>query len=117
MNLLGSDSEASRTVRPHVLLADSTRWPEAARLAISLSSAGIDVSAVCPSRGHPLRKIKCVRRMFPYGGFRPLDSLVAAINATEPWMIIPCDERTVQHLHELHAHPLAARSPAVRWRH
>jgi hypothetical protein len=41
--------------------------------------------------------------MFPYGGFRPLDSLVAAINATEPGVIIPCDERTVQHLHELHA--------------
>jgi len=41
--------------------------------------------------------------MFPYGGFRPLDSLVAAINATEPRIIIPCDERAVQHLHELHA--------------
>ena len=104
MKPLGSDSETTRAVRPHVLLADSTRWPEAARLAVSLSNAGIDVSAVCPSRGHPLRKIKCVRRMFPYGGFRPLDSLAAAINATEPWIIIPCDERTVQHLHELHAH-------------
>ena len=111
MNLLGSASEASRAVRPHVLLADSTRWPEAARLAISLSNAGIDVSAVCPSRGHPLRKIGSVRRMFPYGGFRPLDSLAAAINATEPQIIIPCDERTVQHLHELHAQ---SRPPEVR---
>jgi hypothetical protein len=104
MKPLGSASETLRAVRPHVLLADSTRWPEAARLAIGLSSAGVDVSAVCPARGHPLRKTRCVRRMFPYGGYRPLDSLVAAINATEPWMIIPCDERTVQHLHELHAH-------------
>ena len=104
MKPLGFASETSRDVRPHVLLADSTRWPEAARLAISLSNAGVDVSAVCPPRGHPLRKIKCVRQMFRYGGFRPLASLFAAISATEPWMIIPCDERTVQHLHELHAH-------------
>lgn len=31
-----------------------------------------------------------------------MDSLVAAINATKPLIIIPCDDRTVQHLHELH---------------
>jgi ATP-grasp domain len=103
MNPSGSNSETSMAARPHVLLADSTRWPEAARLAIGLSSAGIDVSAVCPSRGHPLRKTRCVRRMLPYSGVRPLDSLVAAINATKPRIIIPCDDRAVQHLHELHA--------------
>lgn len=103
MKPLDLPSETSTAPRPHVLLADSTRWPEAARLAIGLSNAGIDVSAVCPSRGHPLRKTRCIRRILPYGGLRPLDSLVAAINATKPRIIIPCDERAVQHLHELHA--------------
>ena len=103
MKSLDFHNETARAGRPRILLADSTRWPEAARLAVGLSSAGIDVSALCPSRGHPLRRIRSVRRMLPYSGFRPLDSLVAAINATEPRMVIPCDERTVRHLHELHA--------------
>ncbi len=86
-----------------MLLADSTGWPEAARLAIGLSSAGSDVSALSPSRRHAVGKTRCVGRVFPYSGLRPLDSLVAAINATEPQLIIPCDDRAVQHLHELHA--------------
>jgi hypothetical protein len=44
-----------------------------------------------------------VRRTFPYSGLRPLDSLVAAIEATDPQIIIPCDDRGVEHLHELYA--------------
>ena len=53
--------------------------------------------------GIPCGRTRCVGQIFPYSGFRPLDSLLAAIDATEPQMIIPCDDRAVQHLHELHA--------------
>lgn len=97
------NSEDGATVAPKVLLTDTSRWPCAARLAIGLSNAGCHVSALCPTRGHPLLKTRVVRQTFRYNGLRPLDSLIAAIEATEPQIIIPCDDRGVQHLHALYA--------------
>jgi hypothetical protein len=96
-----SNSEDAIAVAPNVLLTDTNRWPSPARLAIRLASAGCNVSAVCPRRGHPLLKTSVVRKTFPYSGVRPLDSLVTAIEATNPQIIIPCDDRGVEHLHEL----------------
>jgi hypothetical protein len=92
--------ERPRSVAPKILLTDTNRWPSPARLAIVLAQAGCDVSAVCASR-HPLMYTRAVRKTFPYGGLRPLESLTAAIKATEPEIIIPCDDRGVEHLHEL----------------
>lgn len=86
-----------------VLLTDTNRWAAPARLAIALADAGCNVFAVCRTPGHPLLKTRAVRRTFPYRGLRPLDSLVAAIDAVQPDLIVPCDDRGVQHLHELHA--------------
>lgn len=57
--------------------------------------------------GHPLLRTRAVRQVFPYSGLRPLESLLAAIEATQPRIIIPCDDRGVGHLHELHAHARA----------
>jgi hypothetical protein len=88
---------------PQVLLTDTTTWSLSAQLAISLSHAGMDVFAVCQASGHPLLKTSVVRQVFPYHGLRPLDSLAAAIEATNPQIVIPCDDRAVEHLHELHA--------------
>jgi hypothetical protein len=88
---------------PKVLLTTTNRWPSSARLAIGLSKVGCRVSGVCPTRGHPLLYTRVVQQTFPYSGLRPLESLVAAIEATEPQIIIPCDDRGVEHLHELHA--------------
>jgi hypothetical protein len=85
------------------LLTDTNRWPIGARLAIGLSKAGCEVSAVCPVPGHPLLKTRAVRQTFPYGALRPLDYLAAAIQVAEPDVIVPCDDRAVQHLHQLHA--------------
>jgi hypothetical protein len=76
--------------------------PYIALLALDLARAGSDVSAVCPTR-HPMLKTRVVRQTFHYSGFRPLDSLARAIEATNPQIIIPCDDRAVGHLHELHA--------------
>jgi hypothetical protein len=89
-------------VGPNVLLTDTNRWPNAARLAIRLAKAGCNVSAVCPRR-HPLLKTSVVRKAFPYGGFRPLENLQHAIEASDPQLIVPCDDRGVDHLHELFA--------------
>src|ERR1700758_2340829 len=93
----------SSAAAPRLPLTDTNRWPATARLAMALSKAGCDISAVCPIPGPPLLKTSVVRQAFPYSGFRPLESLQAAIEATQPQLIIPCDDRGVQHLHNLHS--------------
>jgi glutathione synthase/RimK-type ligase-like ATP-grasp enzyme len=95
------NSEDPIPVAPNVLLTDTNRWPSPARLAIRLAKAGCNVFAVCPRRGHPLMKTSVVQQAFPYSGVHPLASLAAAIEATNPQIIIPCDDRGVEHLHEL----------------
>lgn len=97
-----SNSKAQANLSPKVLLTDTSRWALAARLAISLAKAGSEVSAICPAR-HPLLKTRAVKRTFRYSGIRPLDSLIAAIEQAQPQVIIACDDRGVQHLHELYA--------------
>src|SRR5262252_5016650 len=94
---------------PKLLLTDTNRWPASARLAIGLSKAGCNISAVCPPR-HPVLKTSVVRQAFPYSAVSPLESLQAAIEATQPQLIIPCDDRGVQHLHSLHSRASALRA-------
>jgi carbamoylphosphate synthase large subunit len=98
-----SKLESSSPVAVKVLLTDTNRWALAARLAISLSEAGCEVSAVCPKPGHALLKTRAVRRTFHYSGIRPLESLTAAIKATQPDVVVPCCDRGAGHLHELYA--------------
>lgn len=98
-NLKPGVTERART---RVLLTDTNRWALSARLAISLSEAGCEVSAVCPMPGHALLKTRAARRVFRYNGFRPIESLITAIETTDPDLIIPCSDIGVEHLHELH---------------
>ena len=88
---------------PRVLLTDTSRWGRSARIGIELANAGCHVSGVCLARRHPLLKTSVVHEVLPYSALRPLNSLAAAIEATKPEIIIPCDDRAVQHLHQLHA--------------
>jgi len=90
-------------VYPNVLLTNTSWWPCAARLAMALGKLGCSVSAVCPVAGHPLSKTRAVRRIFPYSAIRPVSSLMGAIEAVNPDIIIPCDDRAVEHLHQMHA--------------
>jgi hypothetical protein len=87
----------------NVLLTDTNRWAGSARLAVALSQRGCRVSAVCPASGHPLRTVRAIRDVFDYRILHPLESIAAAIEASNPQLIVPCDDRAVQHLHELHA--------------
>lgn len=98
---------------PRVLLTDTDRRPYAARLALVLDQAGCEVSAICSEYGHPLRKTQMVRQAFAYSALRPLESLIRAIEATHPDVVIPCDDRGVRHLHELHARSLQGGESAV----
>lgn len=87
---------------PRVLLTDTDRRPYAARLALVLAEAGCEVSAICSTQGHPLRKTRVVQQIYSYSALRPLDALVRAIQETQPRVVIPCDDRGVRHLHELY---------------
>jgi len=98
-----SSSNAAGVSGPVVLLTATNRWPSPARLAIGLAKTGCRVSAVCPVQGHPLSSTSVVQEVFPYDSIRPLESLIAAIDAINPQIIIPCDDQGVQHLHELYA--------------
>jgi hypothetical protein len=80
---------------------DTARWAAPARLGVDLSRAGADVSFLCP-RHHPVLKARAVSRTFHFSSRHPLDSIQAAIEASNPDIVIPCDDRSVQFLHELH---------------
>jgi hypothetical protein len=92
---------AESFIRPQILLMSTVPWASGARLAIGLSRVGCKISALCTSKD-PLRKTNAVDQIFPYSGFRPLRSVSAAIELSCPQVVIPCDDRAVQHLHELH---------------
>lgn len=97
-------------IAPTVLLTATNRWASTSRLAIGLTEAGCRVSAVCPKQGHPLHSTSVVREVFPYSSIRPLDSLQSAIEAADPDLVIPSDDRGVEHLHELYARARSAGS-------
>jgi len=89
-------------VKPTVLIATTSHWFPAARLAMALASAGCTVDAVCPSK-HSLGKMSVVRQIHPYRGLMPLHSFADAIAATNPDLIVPGDDLATTHLHRLHA--------------
>jgi len=68
---------------------------------MALANAGCTVEAVCPS-GHPLSRIRAVHRFHNYNGLLPLMSLVQALAAANPDMVIPGDDLAAEHLHQLY---------------
>lgn len=89
-------------MKPTVLIAATSHWFPAARLAMALASAGCTVNAVCPSR-HSLGKMSVVRQTHLYRGLMPLNSFAHAITQTKPDLIVPGDDLATSHLHRLHA--------------
>jgi len=88
-------------VKPTVLVATTSHWFPAARLAMALANAGFNVQAVCPPR-HSLCKTSAVQKAHVYHGLFPLRSLAQAIAATKPDYIVPGDDLATRHLHHLH---------------
>jgi hypothetical protein len=86
---------------PRVLLAAALEWPNAARLAIAFQNAGFAVDVIAPA-GHPVHATGAPRRTFLYRAHRPVASLRRAIETSRPHLIVPCDDRAVRRLHELH---------------
>jgi hypothetical protein len=101
------ESEAGTvSFSPKVLLADTNRWDQGARLAIGLTRMGCTVSAVCPANGHALLVTHSIKRAFPYRASNPVESLRVAIEAADPDIVIPCCDRSVEHLHQLYGSAL-----------
>ena len=98
---LDSTKDFETRNRPVILLAATLWWQLSARLAIRLLEYGCRVSAVCP-KGHPLRSVRGVHSLFTYHRLSSLSSLEKAIRQAAPDIIIPCDDRAVWQLHELH---------------
>ena len=85
-----------------VLIATTTWWPSAARLAVSFLGHGARVYAICP-RGHPLRVLTAISSIHTYDHLSPLAGLIRAIKETQPDIIVPTDDRVVGNLHALYA--------------
>jgi|SRR5271157_5575279 len=98
---LDSRMKDGNLLKPHVLLAATLRWPAPARLAMALANVGCKVTAVCPGQ-HPLCMTTAVDLICPYYALAPLRSFRAAIHRARPDLIIPGDDLSTFHLHELH---------------
>ena len=92
---------------PRVLLAHSMLWPNIGRLAVGFRKAGFLVDAVAPF-GHPVHRMVSPSRTFEYRPMKAYNSIRDAINASQPDLIVPCDDRVVGHLHGLYKEASAA---------
>jgi hypothetical protein len=88
--------------RPHVLLIATSHLPSTARMAVELHQSDATVSLVAPP-GHPARVLRFFKKVAVHSIWRPWKLLEKCLRRWRPDAIIPCDERTVRDLHELHA--------------
>lgn len=88
---------------PRVLILDSNRWPVTARLAIALYQRNCRVAILCPSPRHPVETVSSIEKVFLYSGFDPVQSIRSAIESFRPDLVVPACDRSVRHLHRLHA--------------
>jgi predicted ATP-grasp superfamily ATP-dependent carboligase len=91
-----------------VLVGATTWWPLSARLAMAFLRHGCRVAAICPP-GHPLRFVDGIEAVYTYRGLDSLHSLRAAITASKPDLIAPCDDGVVWQLHRLYESESALR--------
>lgn len=87
-------------MKPTVLLASTSRWVSPARLALALAQNGWTVDAVCPPL-NPLTITHSIRQNFVYRGMRPLDAFQKALATSKPDLVIPCDDLSTMHLHQI----------------
>ena len=83
------------------LIVATNWWPVSARLAMRLLAHRCEVVALCP-RGHVLSQLTGLRGVRTYSGLNSLAALESAIRSSNPTIVIPCDDRAVWQLHELH---------------
>ncbi len=77
-----------------VLLTTTVTWPFAARLAASFAELGALVDAFVP-RGHALAKSRHLAASYVYHPLSAQPALRAAIAASKPDFVVPCDDRAL----------------------
>lgn len=100
-------------MKPTVLIATSSLWFPAARLAMALHKAGFTVEALCPPH-HPLSRISAVRRTYTYSGLFPVASVANALKIAQPVLVVPGDDLTTRHLQLIHMRELNRGSEGAR---
>ena len=86
---------------PHILLVTTMKWPTSAKLAAAFAAVCAQVDALYPS-GHVKSRSRFVAGHHIYRRLFPLTSLVAALEQSNPDLIVPCDDRAVRWLIALH---------------
>jgi glutathione synthase/RimK-type ligase-like ATP-grasp enzyme len=99
--------------KPKILLATTCRWFSAARLGLSFASTSCLVEAVSPS-GHPLELTNAAQKFYRFDAFTPGASLRAAIEKSQPDLVIPCDDVAAIHLRRVCAGAAASSSGPSR---
>lgn len=85
-----------------VLLLSSVGWPSVARLAAGFAHAGLSVDALAPA-GAAVTASWYLARHHQYRALFPLASMLAAIEAAAPQLVICCDDRVLAQLLVLYA--------------
>lgn len=85
-----------------VLITATTPWPLSARLAVRLIAHGCIVHALCP-REHVLTAVTGMGSVQHYSGIDSMAALERAVAVSRPDIVMPCDDRAVWQLHDLHA--------------
>ena len=87
-------------MKPKILLATTCRWFSAARLVMAFADSGCQVEIVAPP-GHPATKAKALAHRHSFRGLAPYASFRAAIKASQPDLVVPCDDLSTLHLQHL----------------
>lgn len=88
---------------PVALIIATTPWPLSGRLAVRMLAHGCQVAALCPP-GHILRKVAGMTAVYQYRSPNSVATLERVLAAVAPDIVIPCDDRAVWQLHDLHEH-------------
>jgi hypothetical protein len=106
------DRKTPIAMSPRLLLAATTNWPTAARLAGAFARLSWRVEVLAPA-GTPACASRFVHARQPYSALDPLGSLAAAVARSAPDLVIPCDDRACAQLIALHAQAVILRRPDV----
>ena len=83
------------------LIIATTPWPLSSRLAVRMIAHGCEVAALCP-RGHVLANVSGIGALYQYRSRNSVAALERALAASAPDIVVPCDDRAVWQLHDLH---------------
>jgi glutathione synthase/RimK-type ligase-like ATP-grasp enzyme len=96
---------------PRMLIVTTQSWPATDHLTHALHEVGFDVAAVYP-RSHPPKCLDVCSVSIPSGALRFDKAIERAILEFVPDMVIPTDDPSMRHLHEIHLEH--SRSPEPR---